>query len=407
MNTPTPSNPHTQAHVRTPAYGSTPPHPHQHDLAPFRHSHAFGDTNEAARSRALLAVTAVTLLTMVAELVAGWWTGSLALTADGWHMGTHAAALGGAVLAMRWSRRARDHDGFAFGGWKIEVLSAYTSALLLAAVALGLAIEAVRSLVKPEPINFADAMLVAVLGLLVNLASVWLLARAGGDVHGHGHGGHGHGGHGHGGHGHAAHGHAPAAVDGHGDAHQQTVAPASPPAHGHGHGHGHGNDHDHGHGHAPAKTPARPQAKAHHADHNFRAAYIHVLADAFTSVLAIAALAGGLWFGWRWLDPAVALVGAAVIGQWSWGLLRSTSRALVDATADAPLRQAVAAAIEADGDAKLADLHVWQVGAQAWSAVLSVVADHPASPATYRARLAPIQALRHVTVEVHRCPGAH
>ena len=406
MSTPstTPAQPQPHPH----------PHPHQHDLAPFRHSHAFGDTGEADRSRALLTVTAVTLVTMVAELVAGWWTGSLALTADGWHMGTHAAALGGAVLATRWSRRARDHEGFAFGGWKIEVLSAYTSALLLAAVAVGLAIEAVRSLVKPEPINFADAMLVAVLGLLVNLASVWLLARAGGDLHGHGHDGHGHGhGHGHGGHGHAAPGQGQAAAQACGHAH------ADVPDHGHGHDHqhAHGDDHahdrthEHGHKHAPAKTPSQPPsqppAKAHHADHNFRAAYIHVLADAFTSVLAIAALAGGLWLGWRWLDPAVALVGAAVIAQWSWGLLRSTSRALVDATADAPLRQAVAAAIEADGDAKLADLHVWQVGPQAWSAVLSVVADHPASPAAYRARLAPIQALRHVTVEVHRCPGAH
>ena len=395
MSTPTPT--HTATNVHADAHGRAQAHPHQHDLAPFRHSHAFGDTGEAARSRALLAVTAVTLVTMVAELVAGWWTGSLALTADGWHMGTHAAALGGAVLAMRWSRRARDHEGFAFGGWKIEVLSAYTSALLLAAVAVGLAIEAVRSLVKPEPINFADAMLVAVLGLLVNLASVWLLARAGGDLHGHGHGGHGHGGHG-------GHGHAAAAAQAHGHTH------ADVPGLGHDHQHvdgdEHGHDRTHDHKHAHTKTPSSPQAKAHHADHNFRAAYIHVLADAFTSVLAIAALAGGLWFGWRWLDPAVALVGAAVIGQWSWGLLRSTSRALVDATADAPLRQAVAAAIEADGDAKLADLHVWQVGPQAWSAVLSVVADHPASPATYRARLAPILALRHVTVEVHRCPGS-
>ncbi len=410
----------------------TAPHPplphaaHQHDLAPFRHSHAFGDTGEAARSRALLTVTAVTLLTMVVELVAGWWTGSLALTADGWHMGTHAAALGGAVLAMRWSRRARDHEGFAFGGWKIEVLSAYTSALLLAAVALGLAIEAVRSLVKPEPINFVDAMLVAVLGLLVNLASVWLLARAGGDVHGHGHG-HGHGahGHGHGGQAHAAASPAPAAAHGHRHANEHQHQHDGQHDHQHGHqpehqsGHQpdhqpdhqpeHQPGHQHAYPHAAAKAPAQPQAKAkaHHADHNFRAAYIHVLADAFTSVLAIAALAGGLWMGWRWLDPAVALVGAAVIGQWSWGLLRSTSRALVDATADAPLRQAVAAAIEADGDAKLADLHVWQIGPQAWSAVLSVVADHPASPAAYRARLAPISALRHVTVEVHRCPGAH
>ena len=130
---------------------------------------------------------------------------------------------------------------------------------------------------------------------------------------------------------------------------------------------------------------------------------MHVLADAFTSLLAIAALAGGLLWGWRWLDPAVALVGAAVIGQWSWGLLRSSSLALVDATADAPLRQAVRAAIEADGDAKLADLHVWQVGPQAHSVVISVVADRPLPAADYRARLLPLRSVRHVTVEVHRC----
>ncbi len=321
---------------------------HQHDLGPFRHSHAFGDAGEVSRGQALLAVTVVTLVTMVAELIAGWWTGSLALTADGWHMGTHAAALGGAVLAMRWSRRAREHEGFAFGGWKIEVLAAYTSALLLAAVAVGLAVESVRSLVNPQPIAYREAMLVAVLGLLVNLASVALLARAGGD--------------------------------------------------GHGHDHGNAQGHAHHHGHV--------HKSAHQADHNFRAAYIHVLADAFTSLLAIGALAAGLWGGWRWLDPVVALVGAVVIAQWAWGLLRSSAHALVDATADAPLRQAVAAAIESDGDAKLADLHVWQVGPQAYSAVLSVVADHPASPAAYRERLAALKTLRHVTVEVHRCPGA-
>ena len=349
---------------------------HQHDLGPFRHSHAFGDAGEAARSQALLAVTGITLVTMVAELVAGWWTGSLALTADGWHMGTHAAALGGAVLAMRWSRRARDHDGFAFGGWKIEVLTAYTSALLLAAVAVALVVESISRLVHPGPIAYGEAMVVAVLGLVVNLVSVWLLARSGHDHHGHENHGHAHHDHAH---DHAGHGHGPE------PAHR---APAKPAGHG-------------------LPKPANANAHAHaHADHNFRAAYIHVLADAFTSVLAIAALAGGLWLGWRWLDPVVALVGAAVIGQWAWGLLRSTSRALVDATAEAPLRQAVAAAIESDGDAKLADLHVWQVGPQAWTAVLSVVADHPASPAVYRSRLAALASLRHVTVEVHRCTGS-
>lgn len=327
----------------------------RHDLQPFRHSHVFADGGAQARGRALLAVTLVTLVTMAAELVAGYWTGSLALTADGWHMGTHAAALGGAVLAIRWSKRAQGHDAFAFGGWKIEVLAAYTSALLLAAVALGLAADAVHTLLTPQPVDWVDAMTVAVLGLVVNLASVWLLSR-GAQQGPHEAAAHGHG------HGHHAHG---------------------DPHHHHGHGQGHGHEHD----------------------HNYRAALVHVLADAFTSVLAIAALAGGLWGGWRWLDPVVALVGAAVIGQWSWGLVRSSGRALVDATADAPLRQAIRAAIESDGDAQLVDLHVWQVGGQAWAGALSVVADRPLDAAAYRARLGPVEALKHVTVEVNRCTG--
>lgn len=358
-------------------------------MRPFRHSHAFGSEGEDARSRALLAVTLVTIVTMLAELAAGWWSGSLALTADGWHMGTHAAALGGAVLAMRWSRRARDHEGFAFGGWKIEVLAAYTSALMLAAVAIGLAIDAVQTLLHPRPIAFGEAIGVAVLGLAVNLLSVWLLARSG---HEHSHGpGHSHG------HGHS-----------HGPSHGHSHGPANASTQGHSHGpsqaraHKH-TDHDVHHGHDHRHPHAATGKKSHHDDHNFRAAYVHVLADAFTSVLAIAALSAGLLWGWTWADPVVALVGAAVIGQWSWGLLRSTARALVDVSAEAPLRDAVRAAIESDGDAKLADLHVWQIGPQAYSGVLSIVADQPLAPDAYQHRLQTIGALKHTTIEVHRC----
>jgi len=196
---------------------------HQHDLSPFHHSHAFGDGGEQARGRALQAVTVITLITMVAELIAGYWSGSLALTADGWHMGTHAAALGGAVLALRWSRRAAGHRAFAFGGWKIEVLAAYTSALLLMAVALGLAVDSVRTLIAPHAIAYGEAMAVAVLGLAVNLASVWLLARGG-----------------------SAHGHA-------------------------------GVDHDHDHDHDPDRHAHR-RAHHHGHDHNYRAAVTHVAA---------------------------------------------------------------------------------------------------------------------------------
>lgn len=329
---------------------------HAHDLRPFAHSHAFADEGQRRRERALAAVTLLTLATMAVELVVGWWTGSLALTADGWHMGTHALALGGAVLAYRLSQQAASHRavkggraGFAFGGWKIEVLTAYTSGLVLLGVAAWLAWEGVDTLRHPRAVQYGEALVVAVIGLVVNLASVWLLARGtgGGHAHGHGHHHHGHSGPGH----HQAH------------------------------------EHD------------------HHHDHNFSAAYLHVMADAFTSVLAIAALAGGAWFGLAWLDPVVALLGAVVIGHWSLGVLGSSARVLVDATEDPALTQRVRDLIEADGDAQVADLHVWQVGARAWSAALSVVADEPLPAAAYRERLRPVEALRHVTVEVHRCPG--
>jgi cation diffusion facilitator family transporter len=315
--------------------------PHQHDLRPFAHSHRFADAGQARREQALAWVTALTLATMVAELLAGWWTGSLALTADGWHMGTHALALGGAVLAYRLSRRAEAAAGrFAFGGWKIEVLAAYTSALALAGVALWLAFEAVATLRTPREVAYGDALLVALIGLVVNLASMWLLSRG-------------------------------------------TKG-----------GHGHAHDHGHDHGHHP-----------HRHDHNFSAAYLHVLADALTSVLAIVALAAGLGWGLAWLDPAVALLGAVLIGHWSVLMLARSTRALVDATADPQLAQSIRALIEADGDAKLADLHVWQVGSQAWCAAITLVADRPQPAAEYRQRLAALTLLRHITVEVHACHG--
>jgi cation diffusion facilitator family transporter len=340
---------------------------HAHDLRPFAHSHAFADAGQSQRERALAAVTLLTLVTMAVELIVGWWTSSLALTADGWHMGTHALALGGAVLAYRLSLRAASHRavaggaaGYAFGGWKIEVLAAYTSGLVLLVVAAWLAWEGIDTLRHPRPVAFVQALGVAVLGLLVNLVSVWLLARGTGAAHGHPHG----------------HAHGP------------------PTRHGHADDHSHADHHEDHH-------------DDHRHDHNFRAAYVHVMADAFTSVLAIAALAGGAWFGLGWLDPAVALLGAAVIGQWSLGVLRGTARALVDATEDPALSQRIRDLIEADGDAKVADLHVWQVGARAWCAALAVVADAPLPAAHYRERLAEVALLGHVTVEVHRCGQPH
>jgi cation diffusion facilitator family transporter len=359
---------------------------HVHDLSPFDHSHAFADGGQGQRERALAAVTLLTLVTMVLELAVGWWTHSLALTADGWHMGTHALALGGAVLAYRLSRQASQQRaqprhrsaGYAFGGWKIEVLAAYTSGLVLLSVALWLAWEGVDTLRHPRGVDYRQALVVAVSGLLVNLLSVWLLAR--------GTGGHAHAGH---------HGH------GHSNGH------AHGPAKAHAVDRGHEHDHDHAHDvHEQGAASVAKAAPHHRHDHNFSAAYIHVIADAFTSVLAIAALAGGAWFGLAWLDPAVALVGALVIGQWAFSVLGGTARALVDATEDPAITQQVRELIESDGDAKVADLHVWQVGAQAWCAALSVVADAPLSAAAYRARLSGLPQLGHVTVEVHRCLAA-
>jgi len=322
---------------------------HTHDLAPFTHSHAFGDGAAPKRERALWWVSWITLATMALELAAGYWSGSLALVADGWHMGTHALALGGAALAAHVSRRVHGSARFAFGGWKIEVLSAYTSGLLLLAVGVWIAIDAAAALAMPHTVAYGEAMAVATLGLLVNLVCAAILARAGG-------------------HGHAHH------------AHEQTGAHA----------------HD---------SAARPHAAQHH-DHNFAAAYLHVLADAFTSVLAIVALAGGLWWGLAWLDPAVALVGAIVIGRWALGVLRHSARALVDASTPPRLAAQVRALIEGDGDAKLADLHLWQVGPEAYAAALSVVADRPLPCDEYSERLKALRPLKHATVEVHRCPRA-
>ncbi|MBK7657659.1 MAG: CDF family Co(II)/Ni(II) efflux transporter DmeF [Betaproteobacteria bacterium] len=315
----------------------------RHDLSDFRHVHAFDDGNVAGERR-LWIVVAITAVAMLAEIVAGWITGSMALTADGWHMGTHVAALGIAALAYRMARRWSSDSRFTFGTWKIEVLGAYSSALLLAVVALAMAVESARRLVSPEPIDYAPALVVALVGLVVNLASALLL---GGHDHGHGHG------------------------------------------HGAGHGHAHGPDRDAGH---------------RHGDLNLRSAYLHVVADAFTSVLAIAALAAGLYAGWAWLDPAMGIVGAVVIGWWAKGLIAESSRVLLDREMDSPVVADVRRAIECDGDAEIADLHVWRVGRERYACALTIVARAPLEAAQYRARLGPVAAVAHASIEIHRCP---
>jgi cation diffusion facilitator family transporter len=331
-----------------------------HDLTAWQHTHAFDSGNRRGERRTWM-VVAITAVTMVAEIVAGMITGSMALLADGWHMATHVVALsiaGGAYfLARRWSR---DHR-FAFGTWKIEILGAYSSALLLGVVAIVMAIESIQRLLQPEPIQFGAALVVAFIGLAVNFGSALVLGTV---EHDHGHG-----------HAHGEH------------------------EHGHGHGHHHGHEHDTAHGHAHAEHAKAPD----HRDLNLRSAYVHVLADGFTSVLAIAALAAGYWGGWMWLDPAMGLVGGGVIAWWAQSLISASSRVLLDREMDSPLVQRIRGAIENDGDAEIADLHLWRVGRASYAAVMTVVASQPLTPEQYRHRLCEIEALAHVSVEVNRC----
>jgi cation diffusion facilitator family transporter len=325
---------------------------HVHDLEPWQHRHDWA-ADRSASARRTHAVIAITLVTMSAEIAAGWWWQSMALLADGWHMGTHAAAIGVAALAYALARRWAGDARFSLGPWKIEVLGAYTSALLLGVVAIAIAVESGLRLFSPRAVDYEPSLWVAGVGLAVNLVCAWLLH-----------------------------------------------APGDGQAHPHGHGHGHGHD-AHAHGHTDP----------HHHDHgsgdlNLKAAYLHVLADAATSVLAIGALLAGKYAGLTWLDPVMGLVGAALIAWWSRGLLAHTAKILLDREMDNPLAEQMRERLEADGDARVADLHLWRVGDQRFAAHATLVADAPLAPDTYRARVADLSALAHVSVEVNRCTQA-
>ena len=281
------------------------------------------------RTRIVVGLTAVM---MVAELLVGWWTHSLALLADGWHMGTHVGALGITAVAYWYARTRAGQTQFAFGTGKVYALAGFTSAGLLLMVAIGVLIESVERFVTPQTVHFAEAFPVAVLGLIVNLVSAYLLD-----------GGHEH------------------------------------------------HEHQHGPG------------EHHHHDHNLRAAYLHVVADALTSVLAIVALVLGRSQGWLWADPAMGVVGALVIARWSWGLVRDAGSVLLDAPAQGQqVREEIRHALAPTGD-RIEDLHVWQVGPGHYSAIVTIVTDRPKPPATYKAKLAELRQLSHVTVEVDQC----
>ncbi|MFL0692968.1 MAG: CDF family Co(II)/Ni(II) efflux transporter DmeF [Agrobacterium tumefaciens] len=312
------------------------------------HDHVFLGDNHARNERRTWIVIAITATMMVVEIAAGSLYGSMALVADGWHMSTHAAAMLIAAFAYMFARKNARNPRFTFGTGKLGDLAAFGSAVVLALIALLIGWESLMRLYSPVAIDFPQAITVAVVGLGVNLLCAWLLR----DDHTHHHHRHEH---------HQGHDHA------------------------HDHGHHHGS---HGHHHA-AST-----------DNNLRAAYLHVLADALTSVLAIAALLLGSLYGWNWMDPAMGIVGGMVIARWSWGLMRDTGAVLLDyLPPHEDLPREIREIIEGDGD-EIIDLHVWQLGPGHHGAIVSVRSLAPLSVAAYKAKLSAIHDLSHVTVEV-------
>ncbi len=324
---------------------------HSHTIEAWTHDHRFLGEAHGRHERRTWIVVALTAVTMVAEIACGGLFGSMALVADGWHMATHVAALGVAALAYRFARLHVGDPRFSFGTGKLGELAAFASAIILAMIALAIGYESASRLFAPVSIAFSEAIPIAVLGFGVNLASAWLL-HGGGEGRGHAHG------------------------------------------HGHNHGHAHGHAHDHGHGHSHSHAGGE--------DTNFRAAYVHVLADAVTSVLAVAALLAGRYAGLTWLDPVMGLVGTVVIVLWSVSLLRSAGTVLLDVVPSQSLADAIRDRLETGGDL-VADLHLWRLGPGHSAVIATIVTDHPQAPDAYKRRLAMVEGLSHVTVEVQPC----
>jgi len=312
----------------------------------WQHSHVFDTGNPIAERRTRWAVW-LTAVMMVAEIAGGWWFNSMALLADGWHMSSHALALGLSVVAYAAARRYAQDRRFAFGTWKIEVLAGYSSAIMLVGVAGLMLFQSVERLLAPTEIHYNEAIGIAAAGLLVNLACAWLLQE------GHGH-------------------------------HQ----------HPHRHAHDAGHDrHPHHHGHA------------HHHDLNLRSAYLHVITDAATSVLAIVALLGGKLWGAAWLDPVMGIVGAALVAIWAQGLLRQTGRVLLDAEMDAPVVDEIREAIRQLPGLHITDLHVWRVGKGKYACIVSLATSTEVTADQVRRQLGVHEELAHVTVEINRLPA--
>lgn len=316
---------------------------HAENLARRQHDHVF-DTGNLAAERGTRLVMTITAVTMVVEIAAGWWYNSMALLADGWHMSSHVVAIGLTALSYAAARRYAKDPRFAFGTWKIEILGGFASAILLLGVAAAMLVGSVERIMAPQSIGYPQAVVVAVAGLAVNLVCALILGQA----------------------------------------------------HHHGHHHHTGHDHDH------------HPAHAHHHDLNLKSAYLHVVADAATSVLAIVALLGGWLYGWSWLDPLMGIVGAVLVAFWAKGLIADTARVLLDREMDHPVVDDIREVVEtglADGDTRIADLHVWRVGQRAYACAMTLVTRDGALTAdTVRQRLSVHDEIVHATIEIHLTP---
>ncbi|TXI17354.1 MAG: cation transporter [Roseateles sp.] len=316
---------------------------HTHDLSAWQHDHVF-DAGNAAAERSTRWVLWLTAAMMVAEIAAGWFYNSMALLADGFHMSSHAVAIGLSTFAYTAARRLARDPRYAFGTWKIEVLGGFASAVFLLVIVALMLYGSVERLFRPEAIHYPEAMAIAALGLGVNLVSAWLLGAA------------------------------------------------------HHHGHDHGHHHDHGHDHP----------HDHHHDLNLKSAYVHVLADAATSVAALVALAGGWLYGWSWLDPVMGIVGAVVVAAWARNLIADTAKVLLDREMDHPVVDEIREVIAEQGAAShtmIADLHVWRVGKASYACALGLVThDLTLTPAEVRRWLSVHEEIVHTTVEIQHCP---
>jgi len=311
------------------------------NLSAWTHDHVFDEGSQSAE-RGTRIVMWITAAMMFIEIAAGWWFNSMALLADGWHMSSHALAIGLSAFAYAAARRYARDPRFAFGTWKIEVLAGFTSAVLLVGIAGLMVVGSIERLLSPQPIHYQEAILVACIGLAVNVLCAIIL----GGAHHH-----------------------------HGD-------------HDHHHGHGHHHHHDH----------------SHHHDLNLKAAYVHVIADAATSLLAIVALIGGWLYGWSWLDPVMGIVGAVLVAVWAKNLIRDTGKVLLDREMDHPVVDEIREAVESgtgSENTRVVDLHVWRVGKQHYSCAVSVVTNDPSlTAAVLRERIGVHEEVVHTTIEI-------